>query len=350
MNGPVSTEPAGQLVQTVHSLEPGKAVYLIEYNAYSHTEKQIDRLENAVDASVSGGVRWLHLQGRPNDETLERFASQFRFHPLVLARFKTDPGRPLVEAYDEQLSVVLQIVSASPTGALVIEPLHLFLQNQIVVTLLANTALDPFQTLRERVRDDENQLRFLRSDYLVYSIFEATLEPYGALIAQLTDRRESLEKNILRDPSPELLPLISHMQRTVTALRQIGLTQAEAWRQLAEDRSGAIGDRSKPFFRFGYSRLLEVIERLQTEASTAANLSNLYLGSLSSRTSESIRMLALVASICLPVITIAMLYAMSFFGHSPRSLIHRWHDTYPIVILLMLVGVVVTFWHFQRRR
>ncbi len=286
----------------------------------------------------------IYRDGRPNDETLERLASQFRFHPLVLARFKTDPGRPLVEAYDEQLSVVLQIVSASPTGALVIEPLHLFLQNQIVVTLLANTALDPFQTLRERVRDNEDQLRFLRSDYLVYSIFEATLEPYGALIAQLTDRRESLEKNILRDPSPELLPLISHMQRTVTALRQIGLTQAEAWRQLAEDRSGAIGDR------FGYSRLLEVIERLQTESSTAVNLANLYLGSLSSRTNESIRRLTLVASICLPVITIAMLYAMSFFGHSPRSLIHRWHDTYPIVILLMLVGVVVTFWHFQRRR
>jgi len=41
---------------------------------------------------------------------------------------------------------------------------------------------------------------------------------------------------------------------------------------------------------------------------------------------------------------------MSFFGHSLRSLMHRWHDTYPIVILLMLVGVVVTFWHFQRRR
>jgi len=267
-----------------------------------------------------------------------------------LARFKTDPGRPQVEAYGEQLSVVLQIVSASPTGALVIEPLHLFLQDQIVVTLLANTALDPFRTLRDRVRDNENQLRFLRSDYLVYSIFETTLEPYAALIAQLTDRRESLEKNILRDPSPELLPLISRTQRTVAAVRQIGLTQAEAWRQLAEDRTGAIGDRSKPFFRFGYLRLLEIIERLQTEASTAANLSNLYLGSLSSRTSESIRRLTLIASICLPIITIAMLYAMSFFGHSPRSLIHRWHDTYPIVILLMLVGVVVTFWHFQRRR
>src|SRR5258708_12689530 len=99
------------------------------------------------------------------------------------------------------------------------------------------------------------------------------MEPHAALIAQLTDRRQSLEKNILRDPSPELLPLISHTQRTVAALRQIGLTQAEAWRQMAEDRTGAIGDRSKPFFRSGYFRLLEIIERLPTEPSPAANLS-----------------------------------------------------------------------------
>jgi magnesium transporter len=350
MSGPVSTEPVSRLVQTVKSLEPVNAVHLIEYSAYSHTEKQLDRLENLTNALLGGGVHWLHLQGRPNDEALDRVASQFRFHPLTLAGFKTSPGRPQVEAYDEQLSIVLQIVSASPTGALVIEPLHLFLQDQVVVTLLANTALDPFQTLRDRVRDDENQLRFLRSDYLVYAIFEATLDPYAASIAQLTERRESLEQNILRDPSRELLPLISHTQKMVAALRQIGLSQAEAWRKLAEDRTRVIGDRSKPFFRSGYLRLLEMIERLETEASTAANLSDLYLGSLNSRTNESIRRLTLVASICLPIITIATLYAMSFFGRLPRSVIHRWHDTYPIVILLMLVCVVVTFWHFQRRR
>src|SRR5260370_24188051 len=107
MSGPVSTEPASQLVQTVHSLEPGNAVHLIEYNAYSHIEKQIDRLENAVDASMSGGVHWLHFQGRPNDATSERLAFQFRFHPLSLARFKTDPVRPQPASDRAQLSVVL---------------------------------------------------------------------------------------------------------------------------------------------------------------------------------------------------------------------------------------------------
>src|SRR5258708_12981888 len=152
MSGPVSTEPASQLVQTVHSLEPGNAVHLIEYNAYSHTEKQIDRLENAVDASMSGGVHWLHLQGRPNDETLERLAFQFRFHPLALARFKTDPGRPQVEAYGEQLSVVLHIFSVSPTGALVMEPLLLFLKHPILVTLRSNTPLTPFRPIPQHVR------------------------------------------------------------------------------------------------------------------------------------------------------------------------------------------------------
>lgn len=344
----VSTEPV--LVQTVQSLEPGNVVRLIEYNAYSHSEKQLERLENLTDGLFDRGVRWFHLQGRPNDEGLERVASQFRFHPLTLAGFKTNPGRSRVETYDQQLSIVLQIVFPSLTGALIIEPLHLVLQDQVVVSLLANTALDPFQTLREGVGHNENPLRFLRSDYLVYSIFEAMLEPYAASIAQLADQRRSLEQNILHDPSQELLPIISHTQKTLATLRQIGLNQAEAWRTLAEDRTGAIGDRSKPFFRSGYLRLLEMIERLEGEASTAANLSQLYLASLNSRTNESIRRLTLVASICLPVITIAILYAMSFFGRSPRSLIHRWHDTYPIVILLMLVCIVVTFWHFQRRR
>ena len=348
MIDPVSTESV--LVQSVQSLEPGNAVRLIEYNAYSHSEKQLERLENLTDSLLDGGVRWFHLQGRPNDEALEQVASQFRFHPLILAGFKTNPGRSYVEAYDRQLSIVLQIVSPSLTGALIIEPLHLVLQEQVVVTLLANTGLDPFQTLREGVGNNENRLRFLRSDYLVYSIFEAMLEPYAASIAQLTDQRQRLEQNILHDPSQELLPIISHTQKTVATLRQIGLTQAEAWRKLAEDQTGAIRDRSKPFFRSGYLRLLEMIERLESEASTVANLSQLYLGSLNSRTNESIRRLTLVASICLPIITIAILFAMSFFGRSPRSLIHRWHDTYPIVILLMLVCVVVTFWHFQRRR
>jgi magnesium transporter len=350
MIGSVSTEPADPWVQTAQSLEPGNAVRLTEYNAYAHAEKELDRLENLPGASLDGGVRWLHLQGRPDEESLERLAAQFRFHGLTLATFKSDPGRPQIEAHDEQLSIVLEVVCPSPTGAFVTEPLHLFLQDQVVITLLSNTTLDPFQTLRERLRNNRNHLRFLRSDFLVYSIFEATLEPYAASIGQLRERRVGLEQAILRDPTPELLPLISEAQRTIVALQQIGLTQVETWRASAEDGTGAIGDRTKPFFRSGYLRLRETIDLLQVETSAATNLSNLYLASLSSRTGQSIRKFTLIASICLPVITIALLYAMSFFGRSSSSLIRRLHDTYPLVILLMLVCVMVTFWHFQRRR
>jgi len=123
MIDPVSTESV--LVQSVQSLEPGNAVHLIEYNAYSHSEKQLERLENLTDSLLDGGVRWFHLQGRANDDALERVATQFRFHPLALAGFKTNPGRSHVEAYDRQLSIVLQIVTPSLTGALIIEPVHL---------------------------------------------------------------------------------------------------------------------------------------------------------------------------------------------------------------------------------
>src|ERR1700724_4694449 len=104
--GPVSTESV--LVQSVQSLQPGNAVRLIEYNAYSHSEKQLERLENLTDSLLDGGVRWFHLQGRPNDEALERGAAQFRFPPLTFAGFKTNPGRSHVEAYDRQSSFLLQ--------------------------------------------------------------------------------------------------------------------------------------------------------------------------------------------------------------------------------------------------
>lgn len=350
MIDPVSIEPGDTWVQTEASLEPGKTVRLIEYNAYSHTDKQLDQSENFADTPLDSGVRWLHFQGRPSDESLERLASRFRFHALTLSTFKSNPGRARVEAHDKQLSIVLQIASTSATGTLAVEPVHLFLQDQIVVTLLANTTLDPFKTLRERICDSANQLRFLRSDYLVYSIFEATLDPYAASITRLSYRREGLEQAVLRDPSQELLPLISQTQRTLAALRQVGITQVEAWRALAEDQTGAIGERTKPFFRSGYLRLLEMIDLLETEALAATNLPNLYLGSLNSRTSESIRRFTFIASVCLPIITIALLYAMSFFGRSPASLMRRWHDTYPLFILLLLVCVVVSFWQFQRRR
>jgi magnesium transporter len=349
MIGVLSHERADPWVQSVESLGPGNVVRLIEYNAYSHAEQQLDRAENVADASGGVGIRWLHFQGRPDEESLERLASQFRFHALTLETFKSDPGRSRIETHDKQLSIVLQIACSSPAGELVTEPLHLFLQDQVVITLLANNALDPFQTLRERVRDNGNHLRFLRSDYLVYSIFESTLAPYAAAIAQLADQRETLEQAILRDPSQELLPLISRTERTLNALRQIGLTQVETWGALEQDQSGAIGERTKPFFRSGRLRLLEMIDRLQTEALAATNLSNLYLGSLSSRTNASIRTFTLIASVCLPIIAIALLYAMSFFHSSSAALTRRWHDTYSLVILLMLACVAVTFWHFRRR-
>src|SRR5258705_4622238 len=108
MIDPVSTESV--LVQSVQSLEPGNAVHLIEYNAYSHSEKQLERLENLTDSLLDGGVRWFHLQGRPNDEALERVATQFRFHPLTLAGFKTNPRRHHVQADYRTLSIVLQMV------------------------------------------------------------------------------------------------------------------------------------------------------------------------------------------------------------------------------------------------
>lgn len=78
---------------------------------------------------------------------------------------------------------------------------------------------DVFDPVRERVRN-KGRIRKLGADYLAYSLVDATVDGYFAVLEGLGESIEVVEEKLLTNPTSENLQGIHKLKREIMLLRK----------------------------------------------------------------------------------------------------------------------------------
>ena len=126
----------------------------------------------------------------------------------------------------------------------------------------------------------------------------------------------------------------------------------EAINSLARDPHESIDAETRVYLRDCYDHTVQIIDIVETYRELDADLTDLYLSSLSNRLNEVMKVLTIIATIFMPLSFIASVYGMNFNTQaSPYNMPElNWRYGYPFVWVLMALSGAAMYVYFRWKR
>lgn len=301
----------GALVH-IGEIKTGKpSLTLITFGSSSLVEREIESLSE-LDADTEKGVRWLNIYGLHDPVLMGEIGQRFGLHPLVVEDILNTDQRPKVDGFDDYLFVVCKIYDSTRTrGDLALDQVSLVIGRDFVLTFQERQS-GTFDPVRQRLRNDRNNLRRQTSDYLAYSLLDAMVDGYFSVTERLGDKCEELEEEILGKPKRNVLQKAHELKRQISLLRRTIWPTREMIGSLQRNHSSFFSDETRLYLRDIYDHTVHLLEQLEDLRELLTGLLDIYLSSVSNRVNLEVRTLTMLTTVFMPAALVAGVFGMNF--------------------------------------
>ena len=293
---------------------------------------------------------WIHVQGRPDTDTLAELGRTFGLHSLVLEDILNTEQRPKIESYEDQLFVVMGLPQRREKIFNVVQA-SLFLGRDFVISF-TDAPNDPFTIVRDRLRDAQGHLRRRGADFLLYSLMDVVIDNGFPTLEQLGERLEEVEDALLDQPTRETLAEIHRIKRQLLVLRRVMWPHREILNTLQRDMHTLLTDDTRLYLRDCYDHTVQIMELAETYREMTTEMLDVYLSSASNRLNEIMRVLTIIATIFIPLTFLVGVYGMNFRmnSNSPWAMPELdWYYGYPALWIAMIVIAGGMLLYFKRK-
>jgi magnesium transporter len=250
--------------------------------------------------------------------------------------------RPKIDLYDGFTLIV--VFGAIRSGELV--EVHCFYNENYLVTVHRHPCPD-LAELASRL----HQRRAQPPDHVMvlYSVIDKLVDGYFPVLADLDDRIDELEDDILERPTDEQLGRLFDMKRSLIALRKVITPQRDMFASVLSggDAIPGMTPDAERYFRDLYDHLIRISDLVDSYRDLLSGALDTHLSTVSNRLNVVMKQLTIIATIFLP-----MSFLTGFFGQNFGWMVDRLGGApvfYGAGIALQIGVVLVLLVMFRRR-
>lgn len=219
-----------------------------------------------------------------------------------------------MDEYDGYIYIVLKMFHTGKKHAdeIIPEQVSIIFSKNYVVTFQEGIEGDTFHEIRSRIRNNKGIITKMTSDYLVYSIIDSIIDSYFSILEIFGDRIEVLEEELVNNPQKRTLTEIYRIKREMLYLRKSVWPLREAISRLERGESELVSRNTHLYLRDVYDHTINVLDTIETYRDMLSGMIDIYLSSISNRLNETMKYLALISTIFIPMTFIASIYGMNF--------------------------------------
>lgn len=339
-------------------LAPGTPVYtgsyktaaptlsVMTYSAGDYEYNAQAELEECLLPVKEKSVIWINVVGLQDTDLINKLGSHFNIHPLVIEDILNTDQRVKVEEYDDYLFLVLKKLNWNTNR-------QVFNTEQISM-VFGPGFLISFQEQKNSVFDDIQQrivrgkarLREYGSDYLAYSLLDTVVDQYFLVLESFGEQIENIEELIVAHPTPENAHSLYHLKRQVFMFRKAIWPLRDVINNLLKADEKLITHFTTFYLRDVYDHTIQVIDSVEIFRDMLSSMLDAYLSSLTNRMNEVMKVLAIIATLFIPLTFITGVYGMNF-EFMPEV---HWRWGYPITIGTMILVAIGMLIYFRRKR
>jgi len=338
--------PPGSLVHVGEVLETEVRITIVDYNKDVIEEQTVESVEQILQCREKDTVTWVNIEGLGNIELIGAIGEAFNIHPLVLEDILNTHQRPKVEEYDDYLYCVLKGILLAENGFSVeYEQISMLILNDFVFTFKEKQD-QLFEPIRRRLRSSKGHFRSQGADYLAYVILDTIVDSYFSLQDSLDDIIDSVEEELLTEPTPKTLVTIQDVKRELIIIRRSISPLREMLNAILRSESPLIEEKTLIYFRDISDHVLRISESIESSRDMIAGLLDIYITTISNKMNEIMKVLTVFASIFIPLTFIAGIYGMNF-EYMPEL---KWKWAYPALWMAFIAIPVLLLVYFKKKK
>jgi len=345
----VSTKPGlapGTLVHVGEKKIEKVRIRTIDYDEANLEERELESVDACFPYADKPTVTWINIDGLHDVNVIEKIGKNFGLHALVLEDILHTEQRPKVEDFDDYVFIITKMLSYDEAeNVLKAEQFSLILGSNYVITFQERVG-DVFEPVRERLRKGKGRIRKRPPDYLAYALIDAVVDHYFLVLEKIAERVESLEEELVTNPTPRTLQVIHHLKRELIFLRKSVWPLRELIGSLERGESRLFEEKTTVFLRDVYDHTIQVIDTVETLRDMVSGMLDVYLSSVSNKMNEVMKVLTIIATIFIPMTFIAGIYGMNF-EFMPEL---KWHYGYHLVWVIIMAIAVIMLFYFRRKK
>jgi magnesium transporter len=337
--------PPGSLIHVGEVHEHEHKITVFDYNKSSLNKHTIKTIAELLPYKTTDTLTWVIIDGLKDVSVIDDIGQHFDIHALVLEDILNTHQRPKFEEFDDYLYIVIKALSlAADQFNVEYEQVSLLLLNKFVFTFKEKPdAL--FDPIFNRLNNDKSNLRNLGTDYLTYVIMDSIVDEYFGLQDNFDEFIETLEDELLANPSAQTLDSIQKIKRELIFLRRTISPLRELLAAIQRSESPLLNDKTKRYFGDVYDHAIRVTEAIESYRDLIAGMLDIYLSSVSNKMNETMKVLTIFASIFIPLTFIAGVYGMNF-EYMPEL---KWRWGYPL-LWVVFIGVSIFLLRFFKKK
>jgi len=321
-------------------------ITVIEYNEEKFHRKELEDIDAYVPSTGHPCVTWINIDGIHDIGTIEKAGKFFSLHPLTLEDIVNTGQSPKIEDYGKYLFIVLKLLYYNDKkNEMEVEQVSLCIGSRFVISFQEEAGRDVFDSVRERIKNDNSRIRKMGPDYLVYSLIDAVVDNYFVILEKIGENIELIEEKAMSDPLQSTMHEIHKTKREMIFLRKSVWPLREVVGTMERGESALIHKSTHLYLRDLYDHTIRVIETIETYRDILSGILDIYLSSISNRINAVMKVLTIIATIFMPLTFIAGVYGMNF-RHMPEI---EWRWGYPAALIMMASIGIAMLVYFKRR-
>lgn len=342
-------QPPGTLFHTGERRTGSPTVTVFGYDEDRHERVQVRSFRECRDLREQFKVVWINVEGLHDVQLVAEAGRMFGIHSLTLEDILHTEQRPKIEEFEHYLFLVLRMLGVGANqGDVVEEQLSMVVGTGYVITFMERPD-ELFDSIRERIATSGTALRKRGADYLAYALVDAVVDHYFKVLEQFERRIEELDAPF---PLPgrfadTVFESLYALKKDLIRFRRQVWPLREIINSIGHDGYAVIDASSTaPFFRDVYDNIILAVETIETYHDVVAGMYDTRLAVMNNRMNEIMKVLAIIATIFMPLSFIAGVYGMNF-RYMPEL---EWRWGYFAVLGVMAAVFVGMVWYFRSKR
>jgi len=341
---PKAGMPPGTLVYIGEKMKDKGLITLKRYDKEGYHEKTAKNIEECGKFLKKPGVKWINVYGLHKIEMIERFGKELGLHSILLEDVVNTGQAPKMDDYDDHLFIVLKNLTFNKRKREIEdEQISIVLAKDYVVSFQERKP-DTYAVIRQNLKSNRGRLRKMGADYLAYVLADYIVDNYFVLLEKMGDEIEALEDEITEQPSSDAVRRIQELKKNIIYIRKIVWPMRDVVSKLMRRDSHLMRKEMGVYLGDLYDHVMEVINTVETFRETLASMVEIYMYSISNRTNEIMKVLAIFSTIFMPLTFLTGLYGMNF-RYMPEL---EWEIGYFAILLVMAVVAGMMVWFFRR--
>ncbi len=330
--------PPGTVIYLGEARNERVKISLIEYSETEFIEKDFYDLSECMEHVDPNMVKWINVDGIHKVELIEAIGKKYNIHPLTLEDIANTSQRPKFEDYDNYVVAIMKMIYYDTE--LRSEQLSVILMDGMVISFQEVHGGDAFDLIRNRLRTGKGRIRKMKADYLAYALIDAVVDCYFSILEKIGDKIETIEEDLIANPSKETMHELHSMKREMIFLRKSVWPIRELISNLERSETELITPSTDIYLRDLHDHSVRVIDTVETYRDLLSGMMDIYLSSVSNKMNEIMKVLTIITTIFVPVTFIAGVYGMNFENmpelHSKWGYAITWGVMLTIIISLLL--------------